>query len=206
MPAMTKKQFSRQDVVVTTFATCDDAVKERFQQWALSLDPELDGECGADASGAPLPESAYLWVLKHSQSASCQPGGVYQTFIFLDRQSGEFLATGSIVPDDRDVASTYGIEGQGFWGFLNIRRDLRGRGLGTLVSAYMDEHVQRYVDALGRPCSFSLFTRNEHSRVICQALGFQFVRQIFVAAFAVHEDLYTKTYVPGQTAARATGN
>jgi GNAT superfamily N-acetyltransferase len=190
-------KYSPENVTVTMFNACDDATKKRFKNWALSLKPELDGgECGADENGEPLPNSAYLWVLHHNATPQFTDGGVYQTYIFLDKNTGEFLATGNIVPDDRDIAKKYKIGGHGFWGFVNVRRDLRGHGLGKLVSVYMDEHVQKFVDGLGQSTDFNLFTANEVAVRIYKSLGFNFVRQIHIDEFDADEDLYTKTYTP----------
>jgi len=60
----------------------------------------------------------------------------------------------------------------------------------------MDEHVQKFVDGLGEPTDFSLFTANEIAVRIYQSLGFNFVRQIHIEEFDADEDLYTKTYIP----------
>lgn len=189
--------YTRDNVIVTTFKACDDTTKQRFKEWALSLKPELDGgEYGADENGQPLPNSAYLWVLQHNATAEFTNDGVYQTFIVMDKASGEFLATGSIVPDDRGINNKYAIGSRGFWGFANVRRDLRGRGLGKLLSAYRNEHVQKFVDRLGEPANFSLFTTNEIAARVSKELGFKFVRRIYVEEFEAEEDLYTKTYVP----------
>ena len=192
-----RSHYTLNDVTITTYKSCDDATRAAFKTWALSLKPELDGgEYGAGDDGEPLPNSAYLWVLQHNASPEFTDDGLYQTFIVCDRETGEFLATGTIVPDDRDIAKKYNIPGLGFWGFVNVRRDLRGRGLGKLISAYMDEHVQLFVDVSGKSADFSLFTANEYAVRIYKGFGFKFVRQVFIEEFDSTEDLYTKTYVP----------
>jgi GNAT superfamily N-acetyltransferase len=191
------KKFLHANIVVTTYNTTDDATRLKFKEWALSLKPELDGgEYGADDKGEPLPNSAYLWVVEHNKSEAFHPGGLYATFIFMDGTTGEFLATGSIVPDDRGVGVTYKIGGAGFWGLINVRRDLRGKGIGKYVSAYMDEHVQSFIDCQDDAIDVSLFTANEVAAAIYKSLGFAFVRSIFIAEFDATEDLYTKTYTP----------
>ncbi len=84
----------------------------------------------------------------------------------------------------------------GFWGFFNVRRDLRGRGLGTIVANYMDNHIQQFVDSSAQPCDFNLFTTNEIAVRIYSKLGFKFVRKIHIAEYYTHEDLYSKRYSP----------
>jgi hypothetical protein len=111
-------RYSLKNVSITTFNACDDATKKLFREWALSLKPELDGgECGADESGEPLPNSAYLWVLHHNSTTPFTADGVYQTFIFLDKNTGEFLATGSTTTDReqprRPVRSERSVQFQG---------------------------------------------------------------------------------------------
>jgi hypothetical protein len=85
-------RYTRDDVVITTFNSCGDLTRERFKTWALSLKPELDGgEYGADENGVPYPNSAYLWVLHHNSSEHFTADSVYQTYIAIDKTTGEFL-------------------------------------------------------------------------------------------------------------------
>ncbi|MBX9720442.1 MAG: GNAT family N-acetyltransferase [Candidatus Obscuribacterales bacterium] len=201
----TQSRYERGSLTVTTFNTCSEETKELFRSWALSLRPELDGgEYGSDDNGEPLPHSAYLWVIEQNKSPQFRASSLYQTFIFLDKNNNEFVATGSIVPDDRNIAKIYEIGGRGFWGFVNVRRDLRGNGIGKIVASHMDKHVQDFVDEMGEPTDFSLFTANPIAVPIYTNLGFSFVRQIHIKEFDVTEDLYTKTYVPPECLLKKT--
>jgi GNAT superfamily N-acetyltransferase len=126
----------------------------------------------------------------------CTGGGVHQTFIFTDSTNGKVVATGSIVADDCDIAQTYDIQGMGFWRFVNVHRDLRGRGIGKMVSRFMDDHSQQHVNRLGKPARFNLFTANPVAVNIYNSLGFVFERQVYVKALGATKDLYFKTYTP----------
>jgi len=193
----TTRKYTIDDVTVTTFNSGDEKTRQIFKEWALSLKPNLDGgEYGADENGEPLPNSAYLWVLEHHANPEFVEDKVYETFIFLDRQTGDFLATGSIVPDDQDVGKRYVIPSHGFWGFINVRRDLRGCGLGALVVDYLDEHAQKYVNEIGSARDFSLFTANEVAAKLYKKIGFKFVRLIAESRI---KEVYTKTYTPRNT-------
>ncbi len=201
----TKCRYERGKLTVTTFNTCNEQTKELFKTWALSLKPDLDGgEYGSDEHGDPLPHSAYLWVIEQNASPQFRASSLYQTFIFLDKETSEFVATGSIVPDDRNIAKIYEIAGKGFWGFVNVRRDLRGNGIGKIVASHMDQHVQKYVDETNEATDFSLFTANPIAVPIYTNLGFNFIRQIHIKEFDVTEDLYTKTYTPPESLLKKT--
>jgi len=100
------------------------------------------------------------------------------------------------VPDDRDVGKTYGISGLGFWGFVNVVRELRGQGLGKLISQFMDSHVQEFINEVGTASDVSLFTANPIAVRIYDGLGFKFVKTLYIKEFDGDEDLHTKHYEP----------
>ncbi len=115
------------------------------------MTPEEDNENGPDT---------LRWFLEHQ----FQPYPYY-TFIFRDRDTGEIVATASFVQDDRGVAAERGLDQDpsflGLWGLFQVRRELRGRGLGTVISEYVDAHVQKYVNTRGVPQTVYLFTGDQ---------------------------------------------
>lgn len=193
---MKTRKYTLDDLKVTTFLDLNDDERAKFSTWALSLKPDLDGgEFGLKDDGTVDPRAAFLWVLRQHCTGDIKKGGLYQTFVYFDKATGEFVATGSIVRDDREPAVASKIGCSGFLGFINVRRDLRGRGLGKVVCDHLNKHIQYHVDASGQDQKFSLFTADPVAVGIYKALGFAFVRTISIPEFGIEEDLYTKPFV-----------
>src|SRR5207249_4604794 len=94
------------------FLTCDDATRSRFQEWIAGMVMEQDGEWGQDREkDAELIPGYLTWIKEHNASAAFTEDGLYQTFIWSDRISGEIVATGTIAPDDRGVKEQYNLGG-----------------------------------------------------------------------------------------------
>jgi hypothetical protein len=183
-----EKTIQEEHIEVVAYNGCSDVVRSEFESWVSSLTPEADRETGGG------PQGALSWV--KMQNVSCAEGDVYQTYIFIHKATMKVVATGSIVRDDRDVGKSFGIEGAGFWGFLNVHREMRGRGVGKICSGYLDKVCQQHANRLGRDVTFHAFTSNPVSAKILQDLGFIYQRDIFIAIFAATEALYSKTYRP----------
>jgi GNAT superfamily N-acetyltransferase len=188
MPTSTKL-FNSTDIQHHFYNSCAEEIRSEFEAWVLSMTPELDRETGGG------PDGALAWVKAHN--ATFIPEGMYQTHILCHKQTGEVVATISIVPDDRDIGKIYNVGGDGFWGFGNVRRDLRGRGLGRILFQYCDSVCQVHANKLGRELTFSGFTGNPISVHFLTNIGFTFQRQIVRQDLnnAVR-DLYSKTYTP----------
>ncbi len=185
--------FSPEEIEIVTFNGCSAKIREDFQAWVLSMTHDLDRETGDG------PDGALEWVKMHN--ARFTTDGVHQTYILVYRPTNQVVATGSIVADDRDVAKTYQIPGEGFWGFHNVHRELRGRGLGKICTTYRDRICQAYADRLGQPAIFNAFTANPTSVGILTNLGFTWQREIYIEVFKATENLYSKTYYPSGSAA-----
>jgi GNAT superfamily N-acetyltransferase len=188
-----KEKIDIDQLDVQTYNTCEPALKAAFEKWVGSMNLLRDFEIGGGPNGA------LQWV--KDQNAGSGERGVYTTFIFASKESGEVMATASVVEDDRSMARKYKLTGGGFWALVAVRHDLRGRGIGTVIARYVDAHVQRFIDTCKLPCSFYLFTTNPVAVKIYEALGFQYKQDITVDAFGfIKEKLFEKNYIPSHLA------
>ena len=55
------------------------------------------------------------------------------------------MATATIGPDDRGVTARYQLQGDGHIGGINVRWDLRFRGLGKYISARLNQYILDFV-------------------------------------------------------------
>jgi len=148
-PKPTNTQW-RKKLDIMTYRRADESVRKAFRKLVLTLTPDDDDENGPDT---------WEWVV--ANNAIFPDDGPYDTFLFMDVDSGEVLATGTFTIDDRDALKTNGIEAFGVIGFVNVlQRELRGGGLGNLVCEYLDEHIQDAVDRIGSPQDVYLFTES----------------------------------------------
>lgn len=187
-----KSSYTFDDLTVSTFNSCDLYEEMEFEAWVRGLTLELDNEPGDAENGT------YDWVLENN-SAACG-GRPYATFIFRERSTNQIVASASFVADDRGVAKQLGLdtpEYLGIWGFFQVRRELRNRRLGTVISQYVDDYVQAYVNG-GTDCrTVYLFTSVPQAMRIYERLGFE--RQdasVNVPGFGFEETLFKKTYTP----------
>jgi GNAT superfamily N-acetyltransferase len=188
MPTSTKV-FNSTNIQYHVYNACTENIRAEFESWVLSMTPELDRETGGG------PDGALAWVKAHN--ATFSPDGLYQTHILCDKSTGEVVATVSIVPDDRDIGKINNIRGDGFWGFANVRRDLRSRGLGRILCQYCDAVCQSHANKSGRELTFSAFSGNPVAVELLKSIGFTFQRQIVRQDLNnACRDLYNKTYVP----------
>lgn len=123
-----------------TYQTCDAPTRDQFEQWLAAMTPERDGEWGFDRhkDGETIP--GFLRWIKE-QNKLFAPNGFYRTFIWRDRLTGEMVATATLAPDDRGVSARYQLHGDGHVGGINVRWDLRFRGLGKYLSARINQHI-----------------------------------------------------------------
>jgi GNAT superfamily N-acetyltransferase len=179
-----------------TYLTCGDDVRQQFETWIGGMTMDRDGECGPDRVEGEETIPGYLtWIRDHNQSADFFPGGMFQTFFWRNTRTGEIVATGTIAPDDRGVKEQYELGGDGLWGGVNVRFDLRGRGLGKFACARIDEHIRSFAATEGKSKLFHLFTANPVAEHIYETLGFERnpLGEINTAAFG-DERLWSKTY------------
>jgi hypothetical protein len=182
------KIFTANDIESFNYKNCGDRTRNEFENWVRSMTNELDRETGDG------PEGALAWVKMHN--ATFNHDDIYQTCILCYKPTGAVVATISIVRDDRDVAKTYNIEGDGFWGLANVRRDLRGRSLGKIVFDHCDTVCQSHANKHNKQLTFNGFTGNPLSAKLLTNQGFAFNRQIIRPDINATRDLYSKTYHP----------
>jgi len=179
-----------------TFLACDDATLSQFEKWIAGMVMGRDGEWGQDREkdGELIP--GYLtWIKDHNASAAFAKNGLYQTFIWRDRISGEIVATGTIAPDDRGVKEEYKLGGDGLWGGVNVRYDIRYQGIGKYACACIDRRIAEFARSEGKTKLFHLFTANPAAEAIYEKLGFQRnpIGEIHTTAFG-GERLWSKSY------------
>jgi thioredoxin 1 len=188
------ESFQLSDLNVTTFNKANATTKIAFERFVRGLTIELDNEPGDE------PEKG-TWVWMKEQDAVMSAYKPFATFILTDKNSGAVQATASFVQDDRGVAKEKGFDQNeeflGIWGGFVVQRDIRQHGLGTVISKYVDDHVQAYVDSIGKPKLVYLFTANEHAMKIYERLGFKRTDEsVDLPEFGFEEVLFVKRYEP----------
>ncbi len=135
-----------------TYLTCDDRTRSQFEQWIAQMMPERDAEWGLDREkdGRVIP-GFLRWIQEHNTQFT--PGGFYRTFFWRDRLTKEMVATLTIAPDDRGVRERHQLPGDGQLGGINVRWDLRYRGIGKYLSARIDQHILEFAN---RECKSKL--------------------------------------------------
>jgi hypothetical protein len=179
-PQTKNKQWLKK-LDIMTYRRADESVRQAFRQLVLPLTPDEDDENGPDT---------WEWVV--ANNAIFPDDGPYDTFLFMDVDSGEVLATGTFTIDDRDALKTNGIKAFGVIGFVNVlQRQLRGGGLGNFVCDFLDEHIQDAVDRSGSPQDVYLFTETPgyYARRGFEETG------VKIPFLGKEEPLWRKTYV-----------
>jgi hypothetical protein len=198
MPA--QPTYPRELLAEPTFLQAGFETCEQFRAWVLGLTPVRDNEDGPDT---------WAWVREHNdqireivQDRGAPPFGTYLFIYCVHSEKGaetKILATGSFFPDDRGVADRLGLKEDpaylGILGFLQVRNEFRGSGLGTYVAEYRDRLIQEWVNRHGSPRVVYLFTKTPANVKIVERLGF--VRQEQIVTLAEGDEfLYQKRYVP----------
>jgi hypothetical protein len=134
-----------------TYAACDAQTKAQFEKWIAGMEPKRDGEYGLDreVNGEIIP-GFLTWIQEHHKDNRFKSSELYQTFIYKDRSTGEIVGTVTVAPDDRGVGERYEIGGSGHIGGMNIRWDLRNRGIGYYIKARVDQHVTNFARRHGQ--------------------------------------------------------
>ncbi len=126
-----------------SYLTCDSKTQAQFEQWIAGMTPERDAQWGLDREkdGRIIP-GFLSWIQEHNRSFT--PDGFHRTFFWRDRLTKEMVATLTIAPDDRGVRDRYKIPGDGQLGGINVRWDLRYRGIGKYLAARINQHVLEF--------------------------------------------------------------
>jgi len=129
-----------------SYLTCDNRTRAQFEQWIAGMTPERDAQWGLDREkdGRIIP-GFLRWIQDHNRSFA--PNGFYRTFFWRDRLTKEMVATLTIAPDDRGVRDRYKIPGDGQLGGINVRWDLRYRGIGKYLAARINQHVLEFANS-----------------------------------------------------------
>jgi RimJ/RimL family protein N-acetyltransferase len=148
--------------------------------WILSMTLAADREDGA---------SFWAWIEENNRIVG--PETIYNTFLFIDRQTQRVVATASIVRDDRGVGARF--EMTGVWlGGVNVKRDVRGQGIGNRVAKMVHEWIQKQARDRQEDIRVNLFTANHIAMRVYEHLGFQRVGIVNVSATTA--TIYFKIY------------
>ena len=133
-----------------SYLTCDSGTRAQFEQWVAGMNMERDGEWGLDKEVNGRFIRGFLrWIQEHNRSFT--PDGFHRTFFWRDRLTKEMVATLTIAPDDRGVKDKYKIPGDGHVGGVNVRWDLRYRGIGKYLRARINQHILEFANRERRP-------------------------------------------------------
>ena len=191
-------KYNTNGIKVMTFLTLPFAMQQVFETYIRKMKLEVDGEEGEDRPGenGTTIDGFWTWIAKHNDSKEFKLGGLYQTFIVVEKDTNRILATGTICPDDRNIKATYKLGGEGFWGGVNVLPSERNKGIGTFLAKYMDDHIQNWVNNYSpKGMQFHLFTTNSVAEHIYESLGFKrnALDIVHTVAFG-NERLWTKNY------------
>ncbi len=190
-------RFEPEHVVAALYPTGDFELDRMIEFWTLMKTPERDAENGTGALGT------LAWVYNHANIFR-KDGGLYQLHAFLYEPTGELIAVGGVVDEDRNVLRDKNLIASGLWGYFNVDYRLRGKGLGAIITNYVDGEVHRYADRTGTPLTKYLFTGDPAAMHLYEKLGWttngagvSVPDFAGVAGLPPEEILYRKVYIPG---------
>jgi GNAT superfamily N-acetyltransferase len=139
-------------------------VVRQAEFWIRAMTLAHDNEPGEDfvtEQGERVP-GFWGWIVSHHLRRLADSDPLFDTYFLVKKEGGTVVATGSITDDDRDVGLTYGMPGIWFGG-INVRREYRGRGLGSLMLSHRERQVEQAARERGEPIRVNLFTSVEWS-------------------------------------------
>ena len=195
-------KFDSSQIVAVQYPSGNFELDRMIEFWTLMKIPTRDNENGPGQLGT------LSWVYSHSHLF--KENGLYQLYAFLYEPTGELVAVGGVVDEDRNVLRDKGLIANGLWGYFNVDHRLRNKGLGTIVTNFVDGEVHRYADRTGTPLTKYLFTGEPSAMHLYEGLGWTTSgASVSVPDFAgveglpPEEVLYKKVYLPGDgTAAK----
>jgi hypothetical protein len=168
-----------------------------FKRWVTNMTMERDGFCGVDRTvdGKFIP-GFWTWINWHDASPEFHASDLYGTFVWVHWFSRVVIATGTITPGvdiETGIIARDDRSGDGFWGGVNVRHDLRGMGIGPRICKELDDHVATH--AKTQPRLFHLCTANPIAERMCIKLGYErnATGDINTARYG-NEPLYSKHY------------
>jgi GNAT superfamily N-acetyltransferase len=193
--------FAPDQVVVATYPTGDFHLDRMIEFWTLMKTPTRDNENGPGHLGT------LSWIYSHREIF--KKDGLYQLYAFLYKPTGELIAVGGVVDEDRGVLRDKNLTANGLWGYFNVDYRLRGKGLGKIITSYTDGQVHAYADKIGAPVIMYLFTGEASAMHIYEGLGWTPAGEdVTVGDFAGveglpdQEKLYRKIYFAGDGTAK----
>ncbi len=133
-----------------TYQTCDDATRSQFEQWLATMQPYPDGEWGIDTEREGRLVPGFISSLK-GHNKQFTSNGFHRTFIWRDRLTKELVATLTLGKDDRGVSESNQLDCDGTILGINVRWDLRNRGIGHYLVACINKHIIDFVKRDGKP-------------------------------------------------------
>jgi GNAT superfamily N-acetyltransferase len=198
---LSQERFAPDDIAVLTYPTPNAALNRWFEAWTHEKTPKRDSELGIGKLGT------LDWAFM--QSDNFHVGGLYQLYLFLYKPTGELIACAGVVPEDRGTLKKYGLVGSGLWGYFNVDHRLRERGIGKVITSFVDGRVHAYAETHGIPLTFYLFTGSEPAIHLYEGLDWVSTGQkVSIDDFAGVEELpddetlMRKFYLPGDDLAK----
>ncbi len=132
-----------------TYQTCDDQTRSQFEQWLATMQPYPDAEWGIDTEREGRLVPGFISSLK-GHNRQFTPNGFHRTFIWRDRLTKELVATLTLGRDDRGVSESNQLDRDGTILGINVRWDLRNRGIGHYLVACINKHIIDFVKRDGK--------------------------------------------------------
>jgi GNAT superfamily N-acetyltransferase len=195
---LTVNKFLPADISVGTYPTGNAAVDKYFEFWTFIKKPKRDRENGPGHKGT------LAWV--HEHVPVINNNDLHRIYIFFYKPTGEIIACAGCVDEDRGVLKDKGLVAEGLWGYFNVDYRLRGRGIGKIITNYVDGQLYASADRTNSKLVFYLFTDNPPAMKLYEGLGWEStdteVSIAELAECAETEVLYRKEYVPKTGAKR----
>ena len=131
-----------------TYQTCDEWTRNQFEQWLATMQPYPDAEWGIDTEREGRVVPGFISSLR-DHNRQFTPHGFYRTFIWRDRLTKELVATLTLGRDDRSVSERNKLDCDGTILGVNVRWDLRNRGIGHYLVACINRHIIDFVKREG---------------------------------------------------------
>jgi RimJ/RimL family protein N-acetyltransferase len=184
--------FRPEDLAVATYPTGNPDIDRFFEFWTLIKNPTRDKENGPGYKGT------LAWV--HEHVPVINTNDLHRIYIFFYKPTGEIIACAGCVDEDRGVLKDKGLVAEGLWGYFNVDYRLRGKGIGKIITSYVDGQLYASSDRSNSKLVFYLFTDNPAAMKLYEGLGWEStdttVSIAELADCAETEVLYRKQYEP----------
>jgi GNAT superfamily N-acetyltransferase len=158
-------KFSPEDVSVGTYPTGIPDVDRFFEFWTFIKTPKRDKEQGTGHKGT------LAWVHEHVPVININE--LHHIYIFFYKPTGEIIACAGCVDEDRGTLKDKGLTANGLWGYFNVDYRLRGRGIGKIITSYVDGQLYKAAAGSKSNLVFYLFTDNPAAMKLYEQLGWE---------------------------------